>query len=189
MDVDVSNVDVTISDGAVISGRDVTILASADNRRLFADDWTMQKDDLTAAAGAGNMIGNIFEGLTQIGGAISIAKGDASINIAAGSEISARNFKADASVYADVKAVASYGLAFTPAIGVALTNAEVNFGGTITTTENAEFRTHTDHTMNVVADTSAVKGIATAFAVSVIVSDANTNVSDTAVLHVGGTCT
>ncbi|HRZ91728.1 MAG TPA: hypothetical protein P5022_02355, partial [Candidatus Paceibacterota bacterium] len=185
VDVDVSDVDVAISAGAVIHGRDVTILASADNRRLYADDWTLQKDDLTAAAGAGNMIGNIFEGLTQIGGAISVVKGDASIEIAAGSLVSARDFKADASVSADVKAVPIYSFAIAPSIGVAVTNAKVNFGGTITTTGNAEFRTHTDHTINVVADPSATKGLSAAIAVSVIVSNANTVISDTAVLYVG----
>ncbi|NLX97528.1 MAG: cadherin-like domain-containing protein, partial [Rhodopirellula sp.] len=185
VDVDVSDVDVTIAAGAVISGRDVTILASADNRRLYADDGTLQKDDPTTGD-ACNMLGNVFESLTQIAGAISVVKGDASIDIAAGSQVSARDFKADASVYADVKAVPSWSLAIAPSIGVAVTNAAVNVAGTIIATGNAEFRTHTDHTMNVVADPSALKGLAAAVAVSVIVSDANTVISDTAVLDVGG---
>jgi hypothetical protein len=61
VDVDVSNVDVTIASGAVISGRDVTILASSDNRRLYAEDGTMTGTAL-------NTIGGIFEMLTTIGG-------------------------------------------------------------------------------------------------------------------------
>jgi len=179
VDVDVSDVDVTIAANAVISGRDVTILASSDNRRLYAEDGTMTGTAL-------NTIGGIFEMLTTIGGAISVVTGDASIDIAAGSQISAQNFKADASVYADVKAIPFLEFGVSPSIGVAVTNAEVNVAGTITTTGNAEFRTHTDHTMNVVADTSAIKGISAAIAVSVIVSDANTIVSDTALLNIGG---
>ncbi|MFO7964214.1 MAG: LEPR-XLL domain-containing protein [Desulfobacterales bacterium] len=179
VDVDVSNVDVTISTDAVIRGRDVTILASADNRRLYAEDGTL-------TGTAADLLGSLFESLTSIGGAIAVVVGDASIDIAAGSEITARNFKADASVYADVKAVPFLEFGVAPSIGVAVTDAEVNVAGTITATGNAEFRTHTDHSMNVVADTSAIKGISAAIAVSVIVSDANTIISDTALLNIGG---
>jgi hypothetical protein len=126
-----------------------------------------------------------FRGLTQILGAVSVVKGDASIDIAAGSQISARDFKADASVYADVKAVASY-LCLHPR------------GRRRRDQRGGERRGHDHHHrerrvqdphgphMNVVADTSAVKGFAVAVAVSVIVSDANTVISDTAVLNVGG---
>ena len=65
VNVDVSDVDVTISANAVISGRDVFLLASADNRRLFAEDWSLQKDDVNG----GDIlawIGEIFEGVVHL---------------------------------------------------------------------------------------------------------------------------
>ena len=149
VNVDISDVDVTIGTNAVVTGRDVTLLATADSRKLLAaDEWYVDYPV--------NILGSVIEGLSQILGAVSYAQADSSIDIQLGSAITARNFIAHSSSMVTVSASA-----ITPiAVGIAITDASVTVDGTIITSGDATFRSTTDQTMNVVSDTTGLKGIA-----------------------------
>ena len=176
--INLSDVDVTISSNAIISGRDVEILASADSSKLLtSDDWF---SDYPA-----NILGGLIEGLTQIGAGVSVGQSDSLIDIQTGTAITARNLTAHAS---SIVRVISEPITFMvgPALGIAITDAKVNVDGSITTTGNATFRSTTDHTVSVVSDTTGMKGIAAAVAISIIDSESNALVNDDAVLNIGG---
>jgi hypothetical protein len=70
-------------------------------------------------------------------------------------------------------------------LGIALTDATVTMAGNLTATGDATFRATTDQTLDVVCDTTGLKGIAGSVAIGVIVSNANAIVTDDAVLTIG----
>ncbi|TFH16060.1 MAG: hypothetical protein E4H02_06500, partial [Lentisphaerales bacterium] len=179
LDIDISNVSVTVKSGAVIEGRDVTILASADSRKIYASEGSLAGSALDAVAG-------VIEGLLTFEATVAYCESNSLIDIQDGASITGRNFTAYASSYANPSVSPTVALVFAGAAGVANTSAIVTIGGDITTTGDAVMRATTDHTINVVSDPTAMKGIATSVAVSVILSDATVHVTDDAVLNIDG---
>ena len=163
--------------GAVISGRDVTIKASADNRQLY----TSETMDNVANDVALTAMGGVFSGIESLRSGApfpwSLAMPDRYL---LGVQHLGPQLRCRRERLCRCQGRPLDDVHVRPRGGVAVTNAEVNVGGAITTTGYAKFSTLTDHNMNVVSDPSKMKGIAMALAVSVIVSDANTIIGDTA---------
>jgi hypothetical protein len=65
-------------------------------------------------------------------------------------------------------------------------DADVTVAGSVTATEDLAIRAATDQSVSSVAKPSAIKGVAAAAAVSVVVTDATAHVTDDATLTVGG---
>ena len=179
VNVDVSDVSVTIESGASIDAGDVTINATADNENIFPDD-----------GGLGTFIANkltqAIEGLTQILAGFSYSKSTATVEIQAGSSIHANNFLAHARATTSAITDPVAATLFGPAAGIDIANATATLAGSLTTTGNATIQASVDNTLNVRSDTTGAKGAAAALAVGVIDSESTSQVTDDAVLVVGG---
>ncbi|MGH3371811.1 MAG: hypothetical protein ACRDPR_17605, partial [Nocardioidaceae bacterium] len=180
VNVDVSEVSVTVAGGVVISGRDVVIVATADNEHI------VDLSDGELSSIALDTLAQAVEGLTQVVAGVSVSVATATIDLQAGSTINARNFVASAEAKAFAVTEPILPLPVGAAVAVDVTDATLTLAGNVTTTGNATLQASTDNAIRVLADTSGLKGAAAALAVSVIVSNAQAHVTDDAVLVVGG---
>jgi len=192
--VQITNVSVDIEDGATINGGNVTITALADANKYVDDSSagsfygsnssladTLEND----ATSIGNTALSVLQGLISIEGAVSYAQASADINIAAGSSISSSGyFNATSTTVTDVSASALAQIMGGVTVGIENVNATIEVGGNVSAKYGATFASGSTNTMNVVANTSAVAGIAGAVSVGVLVSNTTTNVLDTAVITV-----
>jgi len=183
VNVDITSVSFTMKNGARIVGGDVEILSSAHASRTFDSNQDGFAGD--ALSLLDTALGTL-ESLASLEIKVSYVEAHATIDIQAGSAITAENFTAYASSYANVKAVPTMSWFFGGAAGVAITEADVTIAGNITVTGDVTIRSLADNTMNVVASPSAVKGIASAVAISVIDSESMVHVTKDAVLAIGG---
>jgi len=178
LDIDISEVDVVLSSDAQLKGRDVTILATADNRQVSG---------ATGVAGdLANIAGNVLEGLLTFEATLAWEQVDSKIDLQTGSTIAARDFTAYARSYGKIQAAPLASIIGGFGVGIILSDATVDVAGTVTTAGDLTVRATTDHWLDVVNDNTAVKRIAVGFALGIIVSDTNARVTDDAVLDVGG---
>ncbi len=178
LDIDISDVDFVLSTGAQIKGRDVTLLATADNRQIFA----------TKGLGGTilNAIGNVLEGLLTFECTLSYEQVYATIDLQTGTQVDARNLIAYASTFGKIQASPLASIVGGFAVGVIKAKATVNVAGQVTTAKDMLVKATSDHWMDCLNDNTAIKGVAMGLGLGIILSDVNAHVTDDAVLSVGG---
>lgn len=181
VDVDIALVSVTIEGGSTISGGNVKILADADNRTVLSSSST-----ISSISTLPDTILSAIEGLATIEASVSYVQSTATIDIQSGSTIYADDFTVCASAYGSASCMPTLAYGVGIAVSVVLTDATVTMSGKVVATGDVIIQAITDQTVNTYADTSPISGVAIAAAVSVVVSDATVNVTDDAVLNVGG---
>ncbi len=186
VNVDISNVSVTVKDGAKIKGGDVTINAAADNQHIlsldeFTDTSTVPKLGLLLT----DIVAQAIEGLTQIGAGVSYSEAHAHIDIQSGSEIDAQDFSAVSRANA-AAITAPIAFVIGPALGICVTDSNATVAGKVTTTGDATVQSSVDHAVNVFSDVSPMLAGTAALAVSVIKSTSTAQITDGAEFHVGG---
>ncbi len=179
IDVADTNAVITIND-ATIMGGDVNIAASADTSRVLPDS-------ASATEWFTNGLLGVLQSFSLIGGVV-VSNSLASILIGVNAIIDASSFSAIAMGTGQAWTY-PIGLGLGVAVGVVDNVAKVIVNGQITTTGDTYLRAAVDNTLNVVANTSGLAGVAVAAAVSVLDSEATVHVTDDAVLTVGGDLT
>ncbi len=123
-------------------------------------------------------------------GGVAIAPVTSEINIDASSSIDAANFIAKAQADGDATiSTFSAIINIRVSYGKVDSNAKVNFAGKLTTSGNVDIQAIANNKLNVAADTTAVdpkQKWALGVAVSQLDSDALAQITDTAILNIGG---
>ncbi|KAA3622243.1 MAG: hypothetical protein DWQ08_13065, partial [Proteobacteria bacterium] len=166
-----------------IRGGAVNFLATADSQRILRETDFGDSFFGEYAAGATNSLLLGIENFSAFVG-VAVAKSETVINVDANTTIDADTFSAIASTAVRTKA-SPVSIGGGVAVGVAITDAEVNFSGSLVTVGDATFRATSDHIVDVVADASGIKGLAGAIAVSVLDSNTRVHITESADLTVG----
>ncbi len=137
----------------------------------------------------GEAIVEALDNLALFGG-VAIAPVTSEINVDANSSIDAVNFTAKAQADGKVEmSPISAGINVRVAYGKVDSDAKINFAGKLKTTGNADIQTIINNLIDVAGDTTAVdpdNRVAIGVAVSELYSDSVANITDTAILDIGG---
>ncbi|NOY98118.1 MAG: hypothetical protein GXP40_02800 [Chloroflexi bacterium] len=177
---DVSDVSITVSDGAVLRGGKVSLSSSVDHSRVLqytGDDSNVVLNDLAGFVKSLSFFAGIaYSSISSI------------IEIKPNAKIYAASFTAAAGGVGSAQSEPS-GLGISVALAYVENRTKVIVGGQIHTTGDAYLNAGVDNTALALADTSALQGGAAAIAINIVDSEATVHITDDAKLQIGGNLT
>ncbi|HSU68754.1 MAG TPA: M10 family metallopeptidase C-terminal domain-containing protein, partial [Tepidisphaeraceae bacterium] len=182
-----SSTSIMVETGALIQGAAITIHSLSDHTHILSPDTT----DGSIASSAVSVTDTALQGLmglSNIIAGVAYSRSDSTVTIQSGTEIDGTDVSIHSAANANAT-TAPITVALGPAVAIARTYSTETISGKIVATGKLDINSSTNHVVNVVADTSGLKGFAGSISVGVVDSNATADVTSTADLTVGGDLT